>query len=317
MAVLAGGHKIALDRHEPDSDLNFVSHAHSDHTSGIRKGKGTLASGITKALLECRGKKITDAEIPKGVRLLNAGHMLGSRQLYAESESSGFSIVYTGDYLMQESYAAEPIEIKEADVLLIDSTYPHPGIAFEDRNEVISAIQFYASYKAGRGIVLFGAYSMGKAQELVKILNEKGIVPFVDEKIGSINKIYQSFGVKLEWNQFSEMRNENFVGIVSMPKLAEMKLELEKRTGRRVFTAVATGWAKVTTFNTDVQFALSDHADFSQALEYIDICNPKLIYTIGSNSGTFAMFLQRHCHKASPLFQGAIERLGTAISRYK
>ncbi len=303
-----GGYKIALDRHEADSDANFVSHAHSDHISGIRKGKGTITSEITRELVEARGKSVNLIGAPSGTRLLNAGHMLGSKQFYVESDPNGYSIVYTGDYLMQRSYAAEEIEVRKADILIMDSTYPYPNTVFDERGEVISAIQCYSKQKVNWGTVLFGAYSMGKAQELIRIMNEAGIAPVVDEKLGEINRIYESHGVRLDYEvaEGTISSNGNFVGIVSVSKLNEKKQEVEKRTGRRVFTAVATGFAKIFTFDTDVQFALSDHADFKQAVGYIGLCEPKRIYTVGSQSGVFAMNLQRYGYKANPLFAGAL-----------
>ncbi len=308
MGLRVNGHRVALDRHEPDSDLNFVSHAHSDHTSGIRKGKGTITSEVTRALLESKGKKVTMAAVPPGVRLLNAGHMFGSRQFYVDSDQNGYSVVYTGDYQMQKAYATEGIEVRKADVLIIDSTYPNPNVVFDSREDVIAAIQCYTKQKVNWGTVLFGAYSAGKAQELISIFNEIGIAPVVDEKVGEINKVYTSFGVRLDYEVASESQpRDNFVGIVNISKLTQNKIEVERRTERRAFTAVATGWAKVMTFETDVQFPLSDHADFKQALEYVSLCEPKVIYTVGSQSGIFALQLQKAGYSASPFFQGALD----------
>ncbi len=321
MVLHVGGYKIALDRHEVESDTNFVSHAHSDHISGIRKAKGTITSEITRDLLKTRGKNVTMMDAPRGTKLLNAGHMLGSKQFYVESDINGYSIVYTGDYQMQKSYATEAIEVRKADILVIDSTYPHPNIVFDERSEVVSAIQCYSKQKINWGTLLFGAYSMGKTQELIRIFNEIGIAPVVDAKVAEINKVYESHGVKLDYEaaEGGLPANGNFVGIVNVSKLKERKYELEKRSGRKVFTAVATGFAKICTFDTDVQFALSDHADFKQAIEYISLCEPKMIYTVGSQSGMFAMNLTRAGYKANPLFASALLNLpvtahGTAYS---
>ena len=308
MGLRIGGHCVALDKHEAESDLNFVSHAHSDHISGIRKNKGTIASEITKALVESRGRRFTMAAALPGTRLLSAGHMLGSRQFYVESELSGYSVVYTGDYLMQKTYASEEIEIRKADILIMDSTYPNPNVVFDERSEVISAIQCYVKQKLNWGIVLFGAYSMGKAQELIRIFNEIGIAPVVDEKTGNVNRIYDSFGVRLDYEVAGTgaWPKGNFVGIVNVQKLTQEKLALQGRTCRRVFTAVATGWAKVVTFETDVQFPLSDHADFRQALQYIERCEPKIVYTVGQQAGMLAHNLNRAGQRASPFSDRAL-----------
>jgi Cft2 family RNA processing exonuclease len=64
---------------------------------------------------------------------------------------------------------------------------------------------------------------------------------------------------------------------------------------------VASGWAKIFKFDTDVQFNLSDHADFSQALEYINACAPKIVFTFGSNARLFAKNLVLRGYDARPL----------------
>ena len=52
MSLTVGEYSIALDCGDPSANVNFVSHAHSDHTSGIRKNRKVIASKITKELVE-------------------------------------------------------------------------------------------------------------------------------------------------------------------------------------------------------------------------------------------------------------------------
>ena len=167
MALVLGDYRVALDSNDKSANVNFVSHAHTDHMAGLRKNKKALASEITKDLIECRsGFKIELAEEPDCVELLDAGHIPGSKQLYVENDLYGYSVVYSGDYQMSVPLIGEKIRIREADVLIMDSTYPDPKVVFEDRGEAITAIQHYARMKLDRGIVLFGAHIIGRAQEL-------------------------------------------------------------------------------------------------------------------------------------------------------
>jgi len=304
VAISLGEYRVALDSKDDEANVNFVSHAHADHISGLRKNKKALASEISRDLIESRsGMRMELVEEPDCVELLNAGHMLGSRQLYLENDLYGYSLIYSGDYQLAESIIAEKMEIKKADVLIIDSTYPNPEIKFDDKNEVITSIQHYAKMKLDKGNVLFGAYAVGKAQELVKILNEVGIVPVVSSKISEANKVYAKYGVDLKYSELEKDASvkENFVGIVEQSKLNEMREEISARSSRRVFTAVASGLAKLFRFGTDVQFALSDHADFSQAIDYINACSPKIVFTFGSNSKVFAKNLVLRGYDARPL----------------
>ncbi len=309
MGMLIQERNVALDVRDKSADTSFVSHAHLDHTGGVNKKKEVLASNVTLELIEARQGITPKRSRISGARLLSAGHILGSRQLYAGTDD-GYSFVYSGDYQIMDSMVAERIEIANADVLIIDSTYPYKEVVFEDKNEVVTSIQHYIKAKLDKGIVLFGAYALGKAQELAKIVNEVGVVPVVSGRIGIINEIYRNNGVALDYvtvgeGELATAASSNFVGIVDMHKLNSAAQMLAASTHKRVFTAVATGFARMFNMRTDVQFALSDHADFKQACEYIDQCSPKAIYTYGSreNQRLFAENLSGEGYNAHPFYE--------------
>lgn len=308
MSLYCGDYKISLDKKDKSANINFISHAHSDHTSSANTKSKFLSSAVTAKLIKARQSIDIDySENIPGMKLLSAGHILGSKQLYLDHESLGRTITYSGDYQMQPSLVAEPIEIKETDCLIIDSTYPYPDVVFEEKSEVIYTIQKYTNDKLDRGLVLFQTYSLGKAQEIIKILNKSGIRPITTEKISQLNGIHNDHGVQLEYVTDSEESEElketlrsNFVFICEHAKFDEYKVKLAATYGRRIFTAVATGFAQSVRFNTDVQFGLSDHADFKQAKEYIDSCSPKIIYTYGGNAKIFAENLKNEGYNAKP-----------------
>ncbi|MDE1851739.1 MAG: hypothetical protein KGH69_03575 [Candidatus Micrarchaeota archaeon] len=306
MALHVGNYSIALDTHDPSSNVNFVSHAHSDHLSGLRKGKATLASRATIDMIEAKkGRELTVAELPEGVELLNSGHMLGSKQLYLDSKEQSCRIVYTGDYQMQRSAACEEIEVRKADILLMDSTYPYANIKFDDREEVTTSIQHYVEGRMQRSTILFGAYSSGKAQELIRICNGIGVSPLVTPNIARINEIYAKHGIALSYGAFNadalNGADAPFVAVVEQHRLAEVKNTVSRACKTQVLTAVASGFARMMKFDTDVQFTLSDHADFSQALEYVDRCSPEIVYTYGSGAGTLAKNLKANGCNARPI----------------
>lgn len=301
MAISLGEYNIALDSRDDEANVNFVSHAHTDHISGLKKNRKALASLVTKDLVESRSNMSMElVDEPECVELLNAGHMLGSRQLFVQNDLYGYSILYSGDYQMDEPVLAEKLETKHADVLIVDSTYPYPDVKFDDKSEVVDAIQFYARTKMEKGHVLFGAYAVGRAQELVKIMNDAGITPAVSDKIADANKVYQKHGVRLDYTGISEPENSPVI-IVEQSKMNLIRETIRARSVKRVFTAVASGWSKIFRFDTDVQFNLSDHADFSQALDYINACGPKIVFTFGSNARLFAKHLAARGYDARPL----------------
>lgn len=313
MSIGIDNYDIELDLGHTLSNLNFVSHAHSDHTNRAKKGAAILASIETKELIQTRkGVEIKLSEKPVNIDLLDSGHILGSKQLFIDSPEFGYSVVYTGDYQMQASPTAKKIEVKEADVAILDSTYPDPNMVLDDRLEIIDTMQYYVNNKIDKGIVIFGAYSLGKAQELIKIMNEIGIVPAVSKGISKLNTVYKKFGIELDYasvydaeSKFNQLVKDNFVGIVETQRLNELGSKLSSIYNKRVFTAVATGWAKSYKFGTDVQFALSDHADFKQSLDYLQRADPKIVYAVGKESKTMANNLGKFGYKATALTTSA------------
>ena len=306
--IRVGDFALSLDRRELGSNLDFISHAHSDHIAAARSSKKIYASDVTKELLRAvNGIEPHSAEPPGFVKLLDAGHILGSKQIVINDERRGIKTVYTGDFQLQKSRTSDRIEIPEADVAIVDSTYYDPEVAFDERNEVEGALQYWTEMKLRDGIVLFGTYALGKAQELVSILNETGVLPIVTKKISRINKVYQSKGVKLDYasayegnDDYQSLLRGNFVCIVENSLMSSMAVTLSELYNKRVYTAVATGFAKMVKFNTDVQFPLSDHADFRQCTQYIDATGAKKVLTYGPGRLELAAALVDKGYDAMP-----------------
>lgn len=321
--ITVGDLSVSLDKREAGANLDFVSHAHSDHISSIKSSKSVFASDITIDLIETIHERRVQrsSEVPQNLRLINAGHIFGSKQIVISDENRGEKIAYTGDFNLQESRACEKIEIEEADIVIVDSTYPHPEVQFEDRGETELAIQKWTGSRLAQGIVLFGAYALGKSQEIISILNQDNIVPVVNKKISRISKVYQKNGMKLDYASMHDDRNDrdqlvrgNFVGIVEPYMLDTIAAQLKSVYNKRVFTAVATGFAEMMEFGTDAQFPLSDHADFKQTVDYIDATGAKKVYTRGSAAKELAENLSEKGYGAS-VYDNIIARTAKTIIR--
>lgn len=298
-----GGHSISLDKRSVEAHSDFISHAHTDHITAAKKSSGIIASMETVALIrEAYNIKPKISGFNLDIELLDSGHMLGAKQIYINNNDYE-NIVYSGDYTLHNIETAKKIRIPHADIAIVDSTYPYPSIKFDDREYQKNCMLEWIDHMKDRGIVLFSAFAMGKAQELVSILNGNGIIPIVSPKIAKINKVYGSFGVKLEYNTYGDMDydeklKDNFVGIVDTRKIFELSCALKNIHKKEVYTAIATGFSKFMRFNTDAQFALSDHADFDQATSYIDEVGAKRIFTYGQNKEVFAKNLKARGYNA-------------------
>src|SRR4030095_14919310 len=89
------GKKLYLDpNRQPNSDLIFISHAHTDHLyKSVREnGNKIITSKITHKIARHRGYNYADAYEEHDFKLLDSGHILGSNGILIEDE-----LYYTGD----------------------------------------------------------------------------------------------------------------------------------------------------------------------------------------------------------------------------
>jgi len=306
MNLEIGGASISLDG---CGRVNcFVSHAHSDHISPLRaKDKSILASEETLALAGHPGSTEPFKSDGVKVKLLDSGHILGSRQLRADYD--GKSFVYTGDFKLTDSLTTRGAEVEKCDVLLIESTYGSPEMVFPERDFVYSCMAKWVRSNLERGaIVLLGGYSIGKAQELVKLANEYlGIAPVVESNIEKACSVYEKFGIGLDripvrTDEAEEVMKHEFLSIVT-PSSASRSFcsKLEEIYNRKVFCAVASGWALRFAYSADRSFPLSDHADFNQLIEYVERSSPRKIYCTHGETVRLASELRRRGYDAKEL----------------
>jgi putative mRNA 3-end processing factor len=268
MLLHSKGITIALDN--PNGDISFLSHAHKDHSSGMKKQKKIIASAET---LELAGLEST-LSVHDDCKLLNAGHILGSRQLQIEED--GKSTVYTGDFSIKENIFGHKAEIPKCDKLIMEATYgSDPIYKFPDHESVYSQIDSFIRSNDSSNII-FGVYEIGKAQEMIKILNERcGVTPVVTKNIESISSVYQKFGIKLDRlvigsEEAEEVMNRRFVALVPMRHAKRyFAYKLAEAFGKPTLCAAISGWALTRRYDADISFPLSDHADFHDLREYI------------------------------------------------
>ena len=96
------------------------------------------------------------------LRLYPAGHVLGSAMVHVETEA-GESLLYTGDFKMRQGLAAEAIEIPQADVLVMETTFGNPNYVFPPQAETHAQIHDFCRCALADGEVpVLLAYSLGQ-----------------------------------------------------------------------------------------------------------------------------------------------------------
>jgi Cft2 family RNA processing exonuclease len=265
---------IGLD--SPEGDLSFLSHAHSDHTSGMKKLERIIASQATLDLAGINAKP----ETIQSTKLLDAGHILGARQLLVDND--GEIICYTGDFSLKTGIFGFKAELPQCDRLIMEATYGDPDYIFPPFEEVHREIEKWVEDNDKKNL-LIGCYELGKAQEVVRILNECSLAPVVTPKTDGFCGVYENYGFKLDRivvgsEEAEETMSGRFVAIVPMGKAKRyFAHRLAQAFERETRCAVATGWALHYRFDTDTSFPLSDHADFNDLVHFVEQSGAKKV----------------------------------------
>jgi DNA ligase-1 len=278
----------------------FVSHAHSDHIENHRE---VILSQITARLMAARlpGERIehrlpfhTEIDFRNAaISLIPAGHILGSAQIYIETE--GKSLLYTGDFKLRQGKSAEAAEWRRSDILIIETTYGLPRYQFPPTAEVISDVVKFclAALEDGHVPILFG-YSLGKAQEILAALDGSGLHIQLHPSVYKMTKLYEELHQPLpEFHLYDHARVNG--SVVICPPGANRTRLVQQIKNRR--TAILTGWAlepgAIHRYQCDAAFPLSDHADYCDLLQYVDLVHPEKVFTVHGFAREFAEDLRR------------------------
>jgi len=290
-------------RRRGEFDRIFISHSHGDHTAAFSYNALKYSTSETRRIFETRnGRSVENfkpVQCDRAVKVgsievtpRNAGHILGSTQF--EIRTPEETIVYTGDINCRDTLitrAATPIE---CDTLIIESTYGNPTFLFPSREEVYVEIAKWATKMVREGkIPVFEVYSVGKAQEVVAVLNYFTKLPVVvSPTIGRVNEIHRRSGIELHSTSADSCEGQEILRqrdcCYVVPPARQH--DLPRNTAR----ATATGWnIRYGSKRYDGVFPLSNHADFNQLLSYIETANPSLVYTCFGHSKTFPLYITK------------------------
>jgi Cft2 family RNA processing exonuclease len=223
--------------------------------------------------------------------------MLGSAMVLVER--GGTRALYTGDFRLSASATAEPCAPVAADVLIMECTFGDPRYRFPDRLEVMDQLcDFVEQTLALDAVPVLYAYSLGKAQEVARLLTQRGIRVWLPDQAWSMLEIYREFGHEFPGCERFEMTSPQNGVVIIPPGLKTRDLV---RSFRRRRTAAVTGWAldRWRLPRCDAAFPISDHADLDELLDLIRRVAPRKIYTL-HGPDRFAQCLRRLGHDAEP-----------------
>lgn len=281
-------------------EMAFVSHAHSDHTG---RHAATIATPTTLRLMEARMGALDGERIAVGfgeerqfeacsIRLIPAGHVLGSAQAFIKSD--GGTLLYTGDFKLRQGIAAESAAHCHAETLVMETTYGLPRYVFPPEEEVFAGILKFCIETLEESLtpVLLG-YSLGKAQEILARLAGSRLPVMVHPSIAKLMAVYEAEGISFP--AVAEWHPANATGhVVVCPPGVLGGRALGSVSRRRV--AVVSGWAMdpgaVHRWRCDAAFPLSDHADYNDLLRHVELVAPERVLTLHGFASEFAADLR-------------------------
>ena len=276
-------------------DLCFISHAHADH---LGRHERPLATAATASLAEYRLRVGGTHVLPYGqpwsldgdtiLTPFPAGHVLGSAMLHVRRPEG--TLLYTGDFKLRPSLTVPTAEPVEADVLVMESTYGDPQFRFPSWRQTADRLIDLAAtaLRAGRQPIVMG-YSLGKAQEIVRILTDASLPITCHGAVRAMNSIYEQHGVHLGPTRpyaAADFHGKRAIDLaergvlVAPPQVARSGFVTKFEQPCRI---MMSGWAlnkgAQYRYGVDHALPLSDHADFDELLELVDRVRPKKVYT--------------------------------------
>jgi putative mRNA 3-end processing factor len=311
--LLLTGARLWLDVRRRQA-RSFVSHAHADHMARHELALCTPETGRLyqarmgrRAVREMRLGEAMDFG-PLRLTALGAGHCLGSAMLLADDGER--SLLYTGDFKLGESATAAPCEPRHADWLVMESTFGRPDYRLPPRREVIERLleAVHGAFAEGRTPVIH-AYALGKSQEVTKLLTQHGVPVMQHPVVWKMSRVYEACGVTLATGDADvscyEIKNgaRPLAGhaVVTLPQ----GMKAYRLPGLGPVTSIAvTGWAAAPNapyrLNVDHAIPLSDHADFTELIEFVERVEPsRVLCTHGPRS--FVDELRNRGWNAEPL----------------
>jgi len=256
-----------------------ITHGHSDHA---RAGHGmVVATQETLAIMAARygenfagatetlryGERITRDGVE--ITLVPAGHILGSAQ--AVVRAKGMTIAVSGDYKRRRDTTCAPFEPVACDVFVTEATFGIPVFAFPDDGDEIARLLKSAAQFCER-THLVGAYSLGKAQRIIRLLRAAGYdkTIYVHGAIESLNALYERFGVALgpiAPATVEKSRKADFAGAIVIAPPSSIDDKWSRRFADPL-PAFASGWMRVRARarqrQVELPLVISDHADWNE-----------------------------------------------------
>jgi putative mRNA 3-end processing factor len=265
-------------------DRAVITHAHSDHA---RPGhRHVLATRETLALMRARMGAERAGEVQQAlgwgevlgingveVRLLPAGHVLGSAQVAMTYRGS--RVVVSGDYKRQADPTCRGFEPAPCDVFVTEATFALPVFRHPPAEQEIARLLASVALFPERTHVV-GCYALGKCQRVIALLRQAGWDRpiYLHGALAAMCEVYSALGQRLgELPAATVADKRALVGAIVLAPRGAVADRWARRLADPV-VAVASGWMRVRqrakSRGVELPLVISDHADWDELNATID-----------------------------------------------
>jgi putative mRNA 3-end processing factor len=274
-------------------DRALITHGHSDHA---RAGHGSvLATRETLRIMAARygsdfagqteAASLGETMNVGGVRVAfhPAGHVLGSAQIAVEKD--GLRIVASGDYKRRADPTCLPFVPVPCDIFITEATFALPVFRHPPADQEIGKLLASVAQFPERAH-LVGAYSLGKAQRVIRMLRDAGYdrTIYLHGSMEKLCRLYEDEGIALGALANATVasgKKADFAGAIVICPPSEVTERWARRFPEPV-ACFASGWMRIRqrakVAGVELPLILSDHADWDELTATIDEIAPSEVW---------------------------------------
>lgn len=280
----------------------LITHAHADHA---RPGHAHyLSTPMTDPVMRHRLGEISSETVPfdtslqiGGARVSfhPAGHLPGSAQIRVEV--GGEVWVVSGDYKTAPDGLSEPFEPIKCHTFISECTFGLPVFRWPETNVLRDDLNAWWAQTAAAGkTAILGAYSLGKAQRLLAML-DPDIGPILTHgAVENTNAVLRAHGIALPPTTLvtPELDPKAHTGAMVIAPPSALGSDWARRFGPRD-EAFASGWMALRGIRRRRAvargFTVSDHADWPGLLSAIAATGAERVFVTHGYTDVFRRHL--------------------------
>jgi putative mRNA 3-end processing factor len=239
---------------------------------------------------------------PLEITMHPAGHMPGSSIVRVRVGDT--VVLYASHVALKPHPMAEATQVPPGDVLVLRADYGHlEGGRLPPRAEALARVveTARATLSAGRTPVFLGS-AMGKAQEVVRALNDAGVPVQVHRSVAAIDRAYRDLG-------FDPGPARQFRGAprgdaaLVLPETLRFRRTVQAlKRARLVWLSGRAAVPEVLArMRVDEGIPLTGHLDAPGLERLVQKTGALRVYTVGHGAGSLAIRLRRHGIEATVL----------------